>query len=132
MKDKIKEDNIDNEFTDINKESKSKPYVIVGILYLLVIILSVILILGLKHQKDTINDSMSNENNNPVDKNTNNNKNDINHDDNLNNSQSDNKLDNDTQKNNSINNNINQDENNNRVDNNPILEDNSSILDYIN
>ena len=51
--DSMKKD-IDTEFTDIDKESKYKDYIIVGILYFVVAILFVFLILGIKNQKDVV------------------------------------------------------------------------------
>lgn len=44
----------DKEFLEINKESKSKTYIIVIGLYILVIIFTILLIFGLKYQKDTV------------------------------------------------------------------------------
>ena len=54
---------IDTEFIDINKESKYKNYVIVGILYLIVIILSIFLIIGLKNQKEIVEENIPNQEN---------------------------------------------------------------------
>lgn len=54
---------IDTEFTDIEKESKYKNYIIVGILYLIVVILSIFLIIGIKNQKDTVKENINNEDN---------------------------------------------------------------------
>lgn len=116
MGDKNKESNIDNEFTDINKESKSKPYIIVGILYLLVIILSILLIIGLKHQKDTINNSIDNTKTN----------------DNVNQEQSNNNIDNNINNSNSDNiNNTRQHTNSNQNGNTSIFGDDTSIIDYL-
>lgn len=56
---KNENNNIDKEFTDIDKEKINKTYIIVGFLYLLVIILSIFLILGIKNQKDTVKDNIS-------------------------------------------------------------------------
>ena len=61
MKDKNKD--IEQEFLDINKENKYKNYIIVGILYIIVIILSVFLVIGLKNKKDEIKNNI---NNNPT------------------------------------------------------------------
>ena len=52
------EEIIDEDFEDIDKDKMKKNYIIVGILYLLVIILSVLLILGIKNQKDTVKDKI--------------------------------------------------------------------------
>lgn len=46
------------EFKEEKKESKNKSYVIVGVLYAIVIILSVFLYLGLKHQKQVVKDNL--------------------------------------------------------------------------
>lgn len=46
------------EFKEEKKENKNKSYVIVGVLYAIVIILSVFLYLGLKHQKQVIKDNL--------------------------------------------------------------------------
>ena len=53
--------NIDTEFTDIAKENLNKNYITVGILYVIVIILTIFLILGIKNQKDIVTDNISNE-----------------------------------------------------------------------
>lgn len=50
---------IDAEFTDINKESKYKVYVIVAILYVIVIILSILLVIGIKNQKDIVENNVN-------------------------------------------------------------------------
>lgn len=58
----MEKENIDKEFTDINKGIENKNYIIVIILYIVVAILSVFLILGIKNQKDTVKDNIdSNE-----------------------------------------------------------------------
>lgn len=58
----MKKDNtLDTEFVDINKESKYKDYIIVGILYVAVIILSIFLILGIKNQKDIVKNNIKEE-----------------------------------------------------------------------
>lgn len=51
---------IDSDFADIDKDSMKKIYIIVGILYLVVVILSVLLVIGIKNQKDTIKDKIDN------------------------------------------------------------------------
>jgi len=56
-------DQIDTEFTDIEKESKYKNYIIVIILYIIVIMLSILLIYGIKNQKDELKDNINNEKN---------------------------------------------------------------------
>lgn len=48
---------VDTEFADINKESKKKIYTIVGILYIIVIILSILLFVGIKNQKEVVKDN---------------------------------------------------------------------------
>lgn len=53
--------NIDTEFIDIVKENNNKSYIIVGILYVAIIILSVFLVLGIKNQKDVIKDNLKEE-----------------------------------------------------------------------
>lgn len=55
------ENNIDTEFTDIEKLNKHKKYVIVGILYIIVIILSIFLVIGIKNQKDTVKNNIEKE-----------------------------------------------------------------------
>lgn len=60
MNNEINEMEMSNEFVEINKESKYKTYAIVIILYILVIILTVFLVIGLKNQKEVV----INQNNN--------------------------------------------------------------------
>ena len=50
---------IDTEFTEINEENKNKTYIIVGILYGVIFILSIILVMGLKNQKDVVEDNIN-------------------------------------------------------------------------
>ena len=50
---------IDNEFLEIEKESKYKNYIIVVILYVIVIILTILLVLGIKNQKDVVENNMN-------------------------------------------------------------------------
>ena len=57
----MEKENIDKEFTDIDKGIENKNYIIVIILYVIVAILSVFLILGIKNQKDTVKDNINNE-----------------------------------------------------------------------
>ena len=57
----MEKENVDKEFTDIDKENNNKNYIIVGILYVIVIILSIFLILGIKNQKDIVKDNINNE-----------------------------------------------------------------------
>ena len=58
----MEKENIDKEFTDINKGIENKNYIIVIILYIVVAILYVFFILGIKNQKDTVKDNIdSNE-----------------------------------------------------------------------
>ena len=49
---------IDSDFSDINKEEMKKNYIIIAILYFVVIILSILLVLGIKNQKDTVKDKI--------------------------------------------------------------------------
>ena len=146
MDNKNIENNIDNEFTDINKESKTKPYVIVIVLYIIVIILTILLIFGLKHQKDTVDNAINETNkipeNNELDR-PNNNENNIIDDDNIQNIPEEipnidevqgNSGNNNTPVNpdeNIIDNNIDSGVNNNSNNNNSILGDESSILDML-
>lgn len=53
---------VDNDFVDINKKSKYNIYIIVCILYLFVIILSILLIIGIKNQKDVIKNNINDQN----------------------------------------------------------------------
>lgn len=53
---------IDAEFTDINKESKYKTYVVVILLYIFVIILTILLIWGLNKQKDVVDNNLNSNN----------------------------------------------------------------------
>lgn len=52
-------ENIDNDFVDVVEDSKHKPYVIVIMLYIVVIILVIFLILGLKNQKEIVNNNIN-------------------------------------------------------------------------
>ena len=52
------QDDMSLEFKEDKKENKTRNYVIVGILYAIVIILSVILYLGLKHQKQVVKNNL--------------------------------------------------------------------------
>ena len=52
---------IDSEFVDIDKDTMKKNYIIIGILYLVVIILSILLVIGIKNQKDTVKDKINND-----------------------------------------------------------------------
>lgn len=52
---------IDSDFADINKEEMKKNYIIIGILYFVVIILSILLVLGIKNQKDTVKDKIDSD-----------------------------------------------------------------------
>lgn len=56
----MKDNNVDQEFLNIDKENKYKDYIIAGILYIIVIILSVFFIIGVKNQKDEIESSINN------------------------------------------------------------------------
>ncbi|MBQ2946746.1 MAG: hypothetical protein IJE04_02730 [Bacilli bacterium] len=49
---------IDSDFSDINKEEMKKNYIIIAILYFVVIILFILLVLGIKNQKDTVKDKI--------------------------------------------------------------------------
>lgn len=49
--------NMTDDFKDINQKNKYKDYIIVGILYLIVIVLIILFVIGIKHQKDTILDN---------------------------------------------------------------------------
>ena len=60
QKEEIEE--IDSEFLNIDKDVMKKNYIIVGILYFIVVILSILLIIGIKNQKDTIKDKIDNDN----------------------------------------------------------------------
>ena len=53
---------IDNDFSDVNEDSKYKPYIISTILYIIVIIMVIILIFGLKNQKEIINENIETQN----------------------------------------------------------------------
>ena len=53
---------IDKDFSDIDEKNKYKDYIIVGILYILVIILSILFIIGIKNQKDVIKNNIKNDN----------------------------------------------------------------------
>ena len=53
---------IDNEFIEIEKKDYRYVYIVVAFLYLIIIVLSIFLILGLKKQKDTVKNSISNNN----------------------------------------------------------------------
>ena len=146
MDNKSIENNIDNEFTDINKESKSKPYVVVIILYIIVIILTILLIFGLKHQKDTVDNAINETNkipeNNEIDD-SNKNENNIIDDNNIQNIPEDipnidevpgNSGNSNIPVNpeeNIIDNNIDSGVNNNNNNNNSMLGDESSILDML-
>ena len=55
--------NIDTEFTDIAKENFNKNYIVVAILYVIVFILTIFLILGIKNQRDVIENNINNEEN---------------------------------------------------------------------
>ena len=57
----MEKENIDKEFTDIDKGIENKNYIIVIILYVIVAVLSVFLILGIKNQKDTVKDNINDE-----------------------------------------------------------------------
>ena len=59
QKTEFNEDDIDEEFLDIDKEEMKKNYIIISILYVIVIILSVLLILGLKNQKDIVKNNIN-------------------------------------------------------------------------
>ncbi len=52
------QEDVSLEFKEEKKENKNKSYVIVGVLYAIVIILSVFLYLSLKHQKQVIKDNL--------------------------------------------------------------------------
>lgn len=52
---------IDSDFADINKEEMKKNYIIIGILYFVVIILSILLVIGIKNQKDTVKDKIDSD-----------------------------------------------------------------------
>ena len=54
------ENKVDNEFADINKDNAIKSYIIVGILYILVLILTIFLILGIQNQKEVIDNNYNN------------------------------------------------------------------------
>ena len=54
---------INNEFTDIEKESKYKNYIIVIILYIIVVTLTILLIFGIKNQKKEIKNNINNSTN---------------------------------------------------------------------
>lgn len=53
---------IDKDFSDIDEKNKYKDYIIVGVLYILVIILSILFIIGIKNQKDVIKNNIKNDN----------------------------------------------------------------------
>ena len=57
----MKDNNVDTEFTDIDKENKYKDYIIVCILYVIVIILFILLILGVKNQREVIENNIEEE-----------------------------------------------------------------------
>lgn len=52
---------IDADFIDIDKDEMKKKYIIIGILYFIVIILSIFLVIGIKNQKDTVKDKIDND-----------------------------------------------------------------------
>lgn len=54
----MKDINTDSEFTDINKENPYKNYIIVGILYIIVIILSILLIIGIRNQRQMVENNI--------------------------------------------------------------------------
>lgn len=59
----MKEENeISNEFKNIEKPNKVKSYVLIAFLYSIVIILCVFLYLGLKHQKQVVKDNLEKDN----------------------------------------------------------------------
>lgn len=53
---------VDTDFTDINKEKNYKSYIIVGILYVIAIILFILLIFGLKNQKNIVGNNFDTKN----------------------------------------------------------------------
>lgn len=53
---------IDNDFSEVNEDSKYKPYIIVIILYIIIIILAILLIFGLKNQKEVVNNNINTQN----------------------------------------------------------------------
>ena len=59
----FKQDYIDKDFMDINKENKFKDYIFVIILYIIVIILIVLLVLNIITQKRVIQENINNNNN---------------------------------------------------------------------
>lgn len=60
---KEKNEEVLEDFKDIQSKSKNKDYIIVAILYLLVIVLSIFFVIGLKNQKDTVKDNINDKNN---------------------------------------------------------------------
>ena len=54
--------NVDNDFLDVTEDSKYKPYIIVTSLYIIVIILVILLIFGLKNQKEIVTDNINTQN----------------------------------------------------------------------
>ena len=58
-KEDINDSTMSDEFKDIYKKNKYKDYIIIGILYVIVIVLAVLLVLGIKNQKKTVEDSIN-------------------------------------------------------------------------
>lgn len=56
-----KQQKIDSDFIDIDKDAMKKNYVIVAILYFIVIILFILLVFGIKNQKDIVKDKINND-----------------------------------------------------------------------
>lgn len=67
VEEKVQE-TVDEDFADIDKETIKKNYIIVGILYFVVVILSILLVIGIKNQKDTIKDKIDNNKENTEEK----------------------------------------------------------------
>lgn len=52
---------IDEDFKDLKENENKKMYTIVGILYFIVIVLVIFLVIGVKHQKDTVENNINNK-----------------------------------------------------------------------
>lgn len=59
----IKEEKIeiDPDFSDIDKKTMKNNYIIVGILYFVVIVFSILLVIGIKNQKDTVKEKIDSD-----------------------------------------------------------------------
>ncbi len=60
------QDDMSLEFKEEKKENKNRSYVIVGILYIVVIILSVFLYLGIKQQKQVVKNNLDKTNDSKI------------------------------------------------------------------